>query len=189
MTLYAERNEAIYRTLLNNSIESVLDCGCGNGKLLNQLAKSKKFNKLAGLDISKKRIEKAKSINANYNITFFCASIFELKKEWEEYEAIVASELIEHFSNEENKKFFHNILDVLCPKILIITTPNRSYNHNYDTLYNGLRHSSHQFELDENEVVRTAQQIEDSFCDYRVKYDFCDKNHASHLIIIKQGVK
>lgn len=186
MTLYDERNEAIYRTLLNNSIESVLDCGCGNGKLLHKLARSKKFTKLAGLDISERRIEKAKKVNENHNIKFFCDSIFEPKKEWKEYEAIVASELIEHFSIVENKKFFNNVLDILCPQILIITTPNKSYNHNYATLYNGLRHSSHQFELDENEVIKMAKQIEDSFCEYKVKYDFCDNNHSSHLIIINK---
>lgn len=189
LTLYKERILAIYYILIQNNISSVLDCGCGEGRLLNFLVESNKFKKLAGIDNCLKRIEKARKKAVNKAVVYQHQSFFDLDKcvYLDEYEAIVASEVIEHFLMGELDEFFRITLNVLHPKILIITTPNRSYNKNYENLYNGLRHSSHEFELSEQEASDFANSIIKKYSDYSVTCDFCDSNHSSHLITFKRG--
>lgn len=184
-----ERILSIYYILVQNNIGSVLDCGCGEGKLLNFLVESNQFEKLVGVDNCLKRIEKARKKSVNKDIVYLCQSIFDLDQcvDFGEYEAVVASEIIEHFSKEELKDFFRIVLNVLHPKIFIITTPNRSYNENYEKLYNGLRHSSHKFELNEQEATDFVNSIIKNYSDYSVTCDFCDKNHSSHLITFMRG--
>lgn len=186
MTLYNERNNAILQILLLYNIDSVLDCGCGNGRLLKTLSESNRFRRLAGIDNSIKQITKAKKNNVSNNVSFFCKSFFDLNSDFNFYDAIIASEVIEHFSKNELHEFIHIMFHVLSPKIVIITTPNKDYNHNYEKLYNGLRHSSHQFEFNELEVKEFANDVEKTYPDYSASCNFCDENGSSHLIVFER---
>jgi len=190
LTLYQERNKAILEILLSNNVDTVLDCGCGNGRLLNLLFKSYKFKKLSGLDNSKKQIRMARKKNMDSNINFFCQSIFDFafSSDLSYYDAIVASEIIEHFTKDELNDFLRIVFSILSPKIVIITTPNKDYNYNYEKLYNGLRHSTHYFELNESEAINFAENIEKKYLNYTATCDFCDINHSSHLITFKRSV-
>lgn len=186
LTLYQERIFAIVRLLIKNNIDSVLDCGCGDGKLLKELANSNHFKMLAGVDCSLKRVLKAKKNNKGNNVIFFNQSFFETIPEFKKYDAIVASEIIEHFSSDELEAFFRISLCDLLVKLLIITTPNKSYNYHYDILYDGLRHSSHKFEMDEEDILKFTKFMKEKFPQYNIVCGFCDSNHASHLIIFER---
>lgn len=183
MTLYEERNNTIFNFLCGSLCKSVLDIGCGDGRLVNLLAKSDCFTKIGAVDLSGKRINRAqKKCNYSEKVNFFNQSFFEYNCEFKYFEAFVLSEFIEHFERDDLKSLFELIFTVYFPQIVIFTTPNRSYNTNYEILYNGFRHSSHIFELSENEIREFVHNLNKTYTNYFFKSGFCDNKHASHLI-------
>ena len=189
MPLYHERNLCIKKILDDMNIGSVLDCGCGNGRLLFLLYQQKKYSKLTGIDISEKRIQQAKKKYSTTDIVFLNKSLFDLDKNFFWHEAIVASEIIEHFTVNELDAFCEIIFNICAPNLAIITTPNKSYNSNYETLCNGLRHSSHLFEFNEEELTTFLNTIIKKYPQYSAESTFCDSNHSSHLIILRKDNK
>lgn len=186
MKLHEERIFAICNILNKYNVESVLDCGCGNGRLLKKLLSMSNFKKLAGVDYSQKRLKIAKKNTQNSTVKLYYQSFFDVNVDFFQYEAFVASEIIEHLSSEELNMFFEKILKRIKPKLLIITTPNKSYNMNYEILYNGLRHKSHVFEFDEQELNDYLIILRKSYPYYIIEKGYCDSNHASHLIIFER---
>ena len=58
--LHQQRLTAVYQTIKNNGANSVVDLGCGEGKLLRQLHKDKQFTQILGIDVSHRSLEIAK---------------------------------------------------------------------------------------------------------------------------------
>ncbi len=184
MTLYEMRNTTIAKILNLKLITSVLDLGCGDGRLIKLLYNNNIFDNISGVDISSNKIKRLKNIYTDDSrVTFYEQSFFEYNNEFKKYDAIILSEVIEHLDKEDVFKLLNLIFKVYVPKILIITTPNRSYNYHYEILHNGLRHASHIFELSDQDVVLFTENIRKKYNNYKVKHGYCDNNHASHLII------
>lgn len=191
MPLYKERISSIYNLLLENNVTSVLELGCGTGRLLQKLAESKSFSKIVGIDNSDKRVIKAQKATKNYDVQILKQSFFQIENPniFKNYDAIVASEVIEHLVPEDLEKLIALIFEGISPKIIVFTTPNKTYNCNYATLYNGFRHSSHVFEYDEIDIMKLIDNIIISYPMYSYKKIYCDENHATHLIIFKKEEK
>lgn len=187
MTLYEQRNIAICCELEKRSIKKVLDMGCGDGKLVYYLSKKDVFKKVCGMDCSSGRIKKAQTrCNGVHNASFLLQSFFEYNISFTEYDAIILSEVIEHFTESDLKLLFDLIFSNYNPDLVIITTPNRSYNKNYAVLCNGFRHSSHIFELTEEDVVLFSRFLRQRYTNYNYIVGFCDTDHASHIIICER---
>ena len=186
MALYQERNMTICQTLNYYKVNSIIDCGCGNGRLLKLLAEANSFVKLVGIDNSTKRIAMAKKNNKCNGVELVCGSFFDMYHKFKNFEALVASEIIEHFDTDELRRFTHIVFDYLKPQLVVFTTPNRSYNCNYENLYNGFRHTSHKFEFDELEARQFASDIKSKYPQYIFNWVFCDHHHSSHLIIFRR---
>ena len=58
--LHQQRLTAVYKTIKNSGANSVVDLGCGEGKLLRQLHKDKQFTQILGIDVSHRSLEIAK---------------------------------------------------------------------------------------------------------------------------------
>ncbi|CAK1555358.1 unnamed protein product [Leptosia nina] len=124
--LVAEKN----RTLTPLANQRILDVGCGGGILSEGLAKIGAV--VTGVDASKELIECAKEhSNVNPKITdnkptYYCTTIEEHAVQFPNYyDAVVASEVIEHVANKE--LFVKSCVATLKPGgRIFITTPNRS---------------------------------------------------------------
>lgn len=189
MTLYNYRNNAILSLLKSKGIKSVVDFGCGDGKLLKFLLENCNFDYIAGIEISDKRIRKIQNKFASSRKIqhIFHQSFFEYIPSFEQIDAIILSEIIEHLTNDDLTILFDLILNRYIPRILIITTPNRSYNVNFKILYNGLRHSSHLFELSDEDVAIFSNRMRCLYPRYCVSYNYCDPHEATHLIVLERG--
>lgn len=187
MTLYQSRIRCIVNALCKRSIYNVLDMGCGDGKLIKIISDSGQFRKIGGVDKSEKRIAKAcRLVEKNSCISFYNQSFLEYNSNFKNYEAIILSEVIEHLQKEEIEKVLDLILLDYLPNVLIITTPNRTYNINFEVLYNGLRHSSHTFELSEDEIHLFVNKLQKKYIKYIFYSDFCTEDHATHLIFAEK---
>lgn len=99
----------------------VLDIGCGNGNISLYLG-SLGFH-VHGVDISKKAIEKARSLNTYKHVQFDVLSAEEIREDYGKYEAIICSEVLEHLHRPSD--LLDVLYDILTPEgTLIVTVPN-----------------------------------------------------------------
>lgn len=99
----------------------LLDLGCGQGFMLRYL-KSAGFTNLTGIDISEEQVEKARS--NGFNAIRADAFAF-LKENENQFEIIVAIDLIEHFTKEELFELLNLIHRALKPGgLFLLQTPN-----------------------------------------------------------------
>ena len=59
LRLNAQRIEAVLAALAASGATSVVDLGCGEGKLLTRLARDRRFTRVVGLDASARALERA----------------------------------------------------------------------------------------------------------------------------------
>ncbi len=97
----------------------ILDMGCGNGYVANQL--SLRGHKVTGIDLSKDGIELAQ--NTYPNTEFIVRSVYEdLADLGNDFDLIISSEVIEHLYYP--KKFLQNAWLALKPGgVIILSTP------------------------------------------------------------------
>ena len=116
-----------YLTYMSYSIEyiiqniqvgqSIIDIGCGDGFLLNQL--SVDGIKKLGIDLSDKAIRFAKAFNSN--TTFRKQTIYEINQQ---FDLVILNEVMEHISNEEISEFMNHIKKLVKNNgKLLITVP------------------------------------------------------------------
>lgn len=99
----------------------VLDVGCGNGVISRYLG-SQGFV-VRGVDVSRKAIERARSLNTFPNVRFEVVSAEQLVADGQRYHAVVCSEVLEHLNEPGNLlKVLHQILH--DDGVLVVTVPN-----------------------------------------------------------------
>lgn len=187
MPLYKDRYDTVCKLLQEANVQTVLDVGCGNGRFIQYLLTYASFSHLSGIDNSLPRLRRAqKRVGYDPKVCFSLRSFLDFDEIFSQYDAIVALEVIEHLSAVELYQFVNNIFLLASPPFVIITTPNRSYNINYPTLWNGFRHSSHKFEFDENELVGFGESVLFTANEYTFACGFCDAAHASQFIMFRK---
>lgn len=163
--LNALRQEEIINSLIRHDATSILDLGCGNGSLLELLAQEKRFSKIAGMDIAARNIDEARKklcspgrrlCEAEY---VFVGSLTYKDKRISNYDALVLSEVIEHFELERMVLVMKNIFEHAKPRLFIMTTPNKAYNIEYLLKYDEIRHPDHRHEFNEEEFTSFCQKF------------------------------
>ena len=103
---------------------SILDVGCGDGRLIELLSKSvvyKKINRVKGIDISRSAIEFAKLLNPELGGVFYELDIADIT---EHYDCVTCIETLEHIPNEMIKRMVSNLFRILqVDGYLIISVP------------------------------------------------------------------
>jgi 2-polyprenyl-3-methyl-5-hydroxy-6-metoxy-1,4-benzoquinol methylase len=94
----------------SKSIKSIVDVGCGDGRLTKELAFEFKDKHIAGYDYSKKAIDLAKAINPNLN--FIKKNIIN-DPAAEQFDAISLVEVFEHIPIENCEDFVKGLVNLL----------------------------------------------------------------------------
>jgi 2-polyprenyl-3-methyl-5-hydroxy-6-metoxy-1,4-benzoquinol methylase len=112
----------ILEQLKQQSIKSLLDVGCGDGRFLHEVKKKLNIPSFTGIDYSQKAIDLAKVINPE--IQFIAGDIKDKKTLNTTFDCITLIETLEHIPPDEANSFLKGINQFLSVEgQLIITVP------------------------------------------------------------------
>lgn len=168
LRLSEARLQSVVQVLSETGATSVIDLGCGEGKLLRLLLRDKRYARLAGADVSPRVLEVAASRlrladmtdKQRARIQLFQAALTYRDKRFAGYDAATLIEVIEHLDAERLPALERVVFANARPRTVVVTTPNAEYNAKWSTLSPGkLRHSDHRFEWTRAEFVAWAAAV------------------------------
>ena len=167
-TLHQKRLKLVLDKVKDCGAKSVIDLGCGEGKLIRMLLKEKQFQKITGMDISYMELTKCKdrlhweemAPKQKERIQLFQGALTYRDQRLEGYEAATIVEVIEHLDLNRLPSFERVVFECARPKNIVLTTPNAEYNELFETMDAGtMRHTDHRFEWTRNEFRDWANRV------------------------------
>ena len=166
--LHDIRLRLVAEKLKQSGAASVIDLGCGDGKLLRLLLKEKQFTRIAGTDVSYSELEKSQD-KLHWNempekqrerLSLFQSSLTYRDKRFSGFDAAAVVEVIEHLDPNRLPALEKSLFTYAKPQTIVLTTPNREYNVRYENLSAGkVRHSDHWFEWTRSEFAAWAERV------------------------------
>jgi len=159
--------------------KSVLDLGCGSGKLLALLLKDRQFERIVGLDAASRDLEMAAgrlhfdqmSEAQRQRITLLHGSLTYRDKRLAGFDAAAVVEVIEHIDPPRLSAFADVVFGAARSHTIVLTTPNAEYNAKYETLEaDELRQGDHRFEWSRAEFRAWAEATAGQY-GYDVRFD------------------
>lgn len=178
LSLNEQRIKAVVAKISDAGAKSVLDLGCGEGKLIRELIRDRSIDKIAGMDVSIYALEIAHKrlgldrlpTKIKDKVSLFHGSLMYNDKRFAGFDAAVVMEVVEHLDPPRMAAFERVLFKHARPKTIVLTTPNREYNAVWDSLPEGaMRHSDHRFEWSRQEFRSWADGMAQTY-NYTVAY-------------------
>ncbi|MEW6252912.1 MAG: methyltransferase domain-containing protein, partial [Planctomycetota bacterium] len=167
-TLNSQRLGTVLAVLKGSGARSVLDLGCGDGKLLRALLDEKQFERVVGLDVAHRVLEIAADrlrlermpAAKRQRLELLHGSLTYRDARLAGCDAAAVIEVIEHLDPPRLAAFERVLFEFARPRTVVVTTPNREYNVLFPTLPAGrLRHRDHRFEWTRAEFRAWAERV------------------------------
>ena len=138
--LHDIRLKLVAEKLKQSGAASVIDLGCGDGKLLRLLLKEKQFTRIASTDVSYSELEKSQD-KLHWNempekqrerLSLFQSSLTYRDKRFSGFDAAAVVEVIEHLDPNRLPALEKSLFTYAKPQTIVLTTPNREYNVRYE---------------------------------------------------------
>lgn len=168
MSLNLQRLETVKNAVLASGAESVIDLGCGECRLTRLLLDQKQIRKVTAVDVSAHELEKAKTRlhyetmneHRKNKLTLMQGSLTYRDRRFSGYDCACVIEVIEHIEPLRLPAFERNVFEFAEAETVILTTPNKEYNENYEFIPEGqLRHNDHRFEWTREEFRKWSDYI------------------------------
>ncbi|MFO0428762.1 MAG: 3' terminal RNA ribose 2'-O-methyltransferase Hen1 [Planctomyces sp.] len=178
VSLNEQRHGSVLAALRGSGARSVLDLGCGEGKLLRELLTDRQFERIVGMDVSIRSLEIAQRRlrldripdRQVERIKLIHGSLIYRDERLANFDAAAVVEVIEHLDPPRLSAFERVLFEFARPGTIVITTPNSEYNVMWETLPAGeFRHSDHRFEWSRREFQDWANRVA-SLNDYSVRF-------------------
>jgi len=178
VSLNDQRHGAVLAALKASGVRSVLDLGCGEGKLLRQLLTENQFEQIVGVDVSIRSLEMAHKRlkldrlpqHQSERLTLLHGSLIYRDRRLEGFDAAAVVEVIEHLDPPRLSALERAVFEFARPKTVIVTTPNQEYNAMWESLPAGqFRHADHRFEWTRQEFQAWAERIGQTY-GYAVRF-------------------
>ena len=168
ISLGEERLQTVVQVLVEEGAETVLDLGCGEGRLISRLLKHKQFSRVVGLDVAHTVLERAAqrlhldemSERQRARVDLVHGSLVYRDRRLEGFDAAAAVEVVEHLDPGRLPAFEKALFAAARPKVVVVTTPNAEYNVKFAGLPHGaMRHADHRFEWTRADFILWAQAV------------------------------
>jgi 3' terminal RNA ribose 2'-O-methyltransferase Hen1 len=178
LKLWEQRIGAVLSALRAVGAKSVIDLGCGEGRLLKLLLAERAFERIAGMDVSWRTLEDAHrrlrldqmAPMQRQRIELFHGSLMYRDNRLSGFDGAVLMEVIEHLDTPRLAAFERVLFEFARPATAVITTPNAEYNVKFETLPPGeFRHKDHRFEWTRAQFAAWARGVADRF-GYNVRF-------------------
>ena len=178
ISLNDRRISTVVEAVLRLAGASVVDMGCGEGRLLSALLKERSVVRLVGMDVSIKALDyAAERLNLERlptairsKISLLHGSLTYRDKRLNGFDVATVIEVIEHLDQGRLAAFERVLFEFAQPRSVIMTTPNVEYNAKFETLPTGqFRHPDHRFEWTRAEFRDWSQSLATRF-GYNVQF-------------------
>ena len=172
MSLHTRRLARVNELLRASSARTVVDLGCGEGKLLERLLKGARFDRVVGVDVSARSLEIAArrlrvgqmTPRQRERLGLIHGSVVYRDARLEGFDAAALVEVIEHVEPERLPALERAVFGHARPGMVVVTTPNAEYNALFPSLPAGtMRHRDHRFEWTRQEFCRWASSVAERF--------------------------
>ncbi len=200
--LHDLRLDAVTEVLKEKGARSVLDLGCGEGKLLRRLLRERAFERIVGVDASVTTLNRAaRGLRLDQagealrkRLSLQMGSLTYGDRRWQGFDAATLVEVIEHIDPPRLSALELSVFGDARPRLVVITTPNREYNVLFEGMPQGrLRHPDHRFEWTRDEFRAWAERVAGAH-GYRVAFQPLgpsDETHGapSQMVVFELGVE
>ena len=172
LSLHQIRLDAVLDALKNSGAKSVLDLGCGEGRLLRALLDERQFERIIGVDAShraldiaadKLKLERMAPLKRE-RLTLLHGALTYRDDRLKGFDAAALVEVVEHLDPARLGAFERAVWEWARPATVVLTTPNREYNAHWENLPAGkMRHRDHRFEWDRAEFAQWANRVADDY--------------------------
>ena len=179
ISLNSLRLTQVAETVRATGVKSVVDLGCGEGKLLRELAKQRQLDRIVGMDVAFRSLEFARDkLHLDQlapafrdRIQLIHGSLMYRDRRLQDFDAATVVEVIEHLDAGRLRAFERVLFEQARPKTIVVTTPNAEFNVKFESLPAGqFRHPDHRFEWTRSEFGSWASGIADRF-GYGVRFE------------------
>jgi 3' terminal RNA ribose 2'-O-methyltransferase Hen1 len=163
--LVDQRMGSVVSALRAAGATSVVDLGCGEGRLLRELLADSRFRRIAGMDVSYRALEMAARRlrlermppMQRQRIELFQGSLLYRDGRLAGFDAATVVEVVEHLDDDRLAAFERVLFEYAKPQTVVVTTPNAEFNVHWESLPAGrFRHKDHRFEWTREEFTSWA---------------------------------
>lgn len=172
ISLGEQRLGAVLAALRSSGATSVVDLGCGEGRLLRDLVRERQLTRVVGMDVSPISLERARKKlrldslpeHQQGRVALLHGSLCYRDSRLGGFDAACAIEVIEHLDPGRIPSFERVVFGEARPRTVIVTTPNVEYNVRFAGLAaGGFRHRDHRFEWTRADFVAWSERVARSF--------------------------
>ncbi|MGH8793883.1 MAG: 3' terminal RNA ribose 2'-O-methyltransferase Hen1 [Stackebrandtia sp.] len=165
--LAEQRIAAVVDAIAGSGAGSVVDLGCGSGRLLAALLERPELTKVAGVDVSTRALRLAHkrlgvermSERQARRLALFQGALTYTDARFAGYDAAVLMEVVEHVDPPRLAALERVVFGAARPGCVVVTTPNVEYNARYGMAEGSLRHPDHRFEWNRDEFAAWASRV------------------------------
>lgn len=171
--LHTLRLEAARTALLASGAKSVLDLGCGEGRLIRMLLRDVAIERILGIDVAWAAIERAhRNLRLERQpprladrITLAQGSLVYRDARLSGFDAAAVVEVIEHLDPHRLAAFERVLFEFARPRTVVLTTPNREWNAVFteEGEDDRMRHRDHRFEWNRAEFRAWCETVAERF--------------------------
>lgn len=166
ISLNQQRIDIVTALVEQLGAETLVDLGCGEGRLLAALFKVRKLKAITGMDVSLRALEIAKR-RLNWDrltekqlerVNLLHGSLIYRDQRLAGFDVATVIEVIEHLDFARLDAFERILFEFARPAKIIVTTPNAEFNVKFEHLPAGqFRHHDHRFEWTRAEFEAWAE--------------------------------
>jgi len=171
------RHRAVLAVLEELGARTVIDLGCGSGRLLAELLRDPRYAKVTGVDVSTRALALAARRlrldrmpeRRRERLELFQGALTYTDPRFSGYDAAVLMEVIEHVDPPRLPALEGVVFGAARPRHVIVTTPNAEYNVRYPFLHEHghpsgpgeppRRHPDHRFEWDREHFAAWTARV------------------------------